>query len=272
MALSAAAHHSFDKVAAGEKDDGLRAQKTDRAGEAANKALRRQKSKAAGEEVFFELFDEDTAGMRPGVLAEPRPQEWVQRHTMEHIVDFVCFAPMVQILDAPVPQTVEQLPDVLQFFDPNPMRAVLRDTQLVEQLLPTIVSFSLLQLIMEQSVDIPVPGGGGRNAGLQGSLPEQSSTAPLSSAERLFERIVEQIVGSPGGGLQDFRPGQSSSSSSHFPAGILGDADEPGEGFFRTFPQNKKSAKLGPHSSPRVPASVSSSTPAPQHRVGHGPH
>ena len=99
------------------KYDGLWAQKTDRAGEAANKAPRRQKSKAAGEAVFFELFDEDTAGVRPGVLAEPRPQERVQRHTLEHIVDLVCCSPMVQILDAPVPQIVEQLPDVLQFFD-----------------------------------------------------------------------------------------------------------------------------------------------------------
>ena len=116
MALSAAAHHSFDKVAAGEKYYSPRAQKTDRAGEAAHKASRRQRSKAAREAVFFELFDEDTAGLRPGVLAEPRPQERVQRHTMEHIVDFVCCAPMVQILDAPVPQTVEQLPDVLHLF------------------------------------------------------------------------------------------------------------------------------------------------------------
>ena len=117
MTLSAAAHHSFDKVAAGAKYDGLRAQKTDRAGEAAHKAPRRQRSKAAGAAVFFELFDEDTARLRPGVLAVPRPQERVQRHTMEHIVDFVCCAPMVQILDAPVPQTVAQLPDVLRFFD-----------------------------------------------------------------------------------------------------------------------------------------------------------
>ena len=62
MALSAAAHHSFDKVAAGAKYDGLRAQTTDRAGEAANKSPRRQKPRAAGEAVFFELFDEDTAG------------------------------------------------------------------------------------------------------------------------------------------------------------------------------------------------------------------
>ena len=158
MALSAAAHHSNDKVAAGAKYDGLRAQTTDRAGEAAHRAPRRQRTRAAGEAVIFELFDEDTAGLRPGVLAEPRPQEWVQRHTMEHIVDFVCCSPMVQILDALVPQTLEQLPDVLQFFDrlatvpeqvievpktlPEdvPRRAVLRDPQLAEQLVevPTI--------------------------------------------------------------------------------------------------------------------------------------
>ena len=36
------------------------------------------------------------------------------------------------------------------------------------------------------------------------------------------------------------------------------------KGFLSTFPQIKKSAKLGPHSSPRVPASVSSSTLAAQ--------
>ena len=70
MALSAVAHHSFDKVADGGKYDGLRAQRTDRAGEAANRALRRQNSEAAGEAVFFELYDEDTAGWRPASLAE----------------------------------------------------------------------------------------------------------------------------------------------------------------------------------------------------------
>ena len=139
---------------------------TDRAGEAANKAPRRQKSKAARETVFFELFDEDTAGMWPGVLAEPWPQERVQRHTMEHIVDYVCGAPLVQILDAPVPQTVEQLPDVLQFFDtlttdpeqviavPKilledvPVRAVLRDPQLVEQLVEVLTTFSYAALLL----------------------------------------------------------------------------------------------------------------------------
>ena len=256
MELSAAAHHSYDKVAAGAKlrrptgtDDGQGP------GRLRTELHGRQRTRAAGEAVIFELFDEDTAGLRPGVLAEPRPQERVQRHTMEHIVDFVCFAPMVQILDALVPQTVEQLPDVLQFFgtlttdreqvievpkiitEDFPMRAVLRDPQLAEQLVevPTIVSYSWLQLRMEQTVDIPVPGRGGRSSGLQGFLPGQGSTAFLFSGERISVRTVEQTVDPPGGVLQDFRPGLSSSSS-YFPAGVSEALDEPGPGGFRTFP------------------------------------
>ena len=71
---------------------------------------------------------------------------------MEHITDLVRVAPMVQILDAPVPQTGVQLQDILSFFDAlmpdpeqvielpkillddGPMRAAVRDTQLGEQL------------------------------------------------------------------------------------------------------------------------------------------
>ena len=59
--------------------------------------------------------------------------------------------------------------------DEVPMRTSVRDTQLVEQLLevPTIISISSLQRTVEQHVDIPVPGRGGRNAGLEGFPPEQ---------------------------------------------------------------------------------------------------
>ena len=66
-----------------------------------------------------------------------------------------------------------EMPKVL--LEDVPFRAVLRDTQLAEQMVeePTIVSYSLPQRTMEQHVDIPVPGGGGRNAGLQGFSPEQ---------------------------------------------------------------------------------------------------
>ena len=121
---------------------------------------------------------------------------------------------------------VEQLPDVLQFFDtllPDPelvievpkilpedvpMRPLVRDTQLAEQLVevPTIVSFSLLQRIREQNVGIPVPGCGGRIAGLQGFPPGQSSTALPSSQERISERIVEQIVDIPRWRTSRFSP------------------------------------------------------------------
>ena len=93
---------------------------------------------------------------------------------MEQIVDAV---PPVPLLDDPVPQMLEQLPDVLQFFDtlttvpvqvievpkifPDdvPVRTSSRDTQLAEQLVevPTIISYSWLQLGLEQNVDIPVP-------------------------------------------------------------------------------------------------------------------
>ena len=103
---------------------------------------------------------------------------------------------------------------------------------------------------MEQNVVIPVPDRGGRNVGLQGFPPRQSSTAQLASQKRSSERIVEQIVDSRvlGGGLQDFRPGQNSSASSSSPAGVRGSADELVEGFFRTFPKIQKSAKLGSRS------------------------
>ena len=193
-----------------------------------------------------------SGGARPGSVTDPRPQERVQRHTVEHIVDFVRVAPSVQFLDAPVPQVVEQLPDIMHFFDtltPDPeqvievpkilpddvpMRTPVRDTQLAEQLVEVLtnVSWSMLQLITKQNVDIPVPGGGGRLAGLQGFPPRQSSTAST----------VAQIVANPapGGGLQGFRSGHSSSASSSSPAGVHGFADDPGEGFFRTFPERKK--------------------------------
>ena len=168
---------------------------------------------------------------------------------MEQLADVV---PMVQILDIPVPQMVEQLADIMRFFDtllpvpeqvievPKilldevPVRTAVRDTQLVEQLVevPTIVSYSSLQRTMEQHVDIPVPCRGGRISGLQGFPPGQCSTAQHGS----LERIVEQFVDIPvSGGLQEFRPEQSSSSSSHVPAGVHEALDEPGEGFLYHF-------------------------------------
>ena len=100
---------------------------------------------------------------------------------------------------------------------------------------PTILYF------LKQKVDIPVPGGGGRLAGLQGFFhPELSSTAP-----EVFKVFAQDNYSS------------ASSSSSHSPAGIHEDADELGEGgFFALFPILKKSARVTGHSSARVPLAV----------------
>ena len=57
---------------------------------------------------LFSLFDEEPGGTLSG------PQEQVQRHTVDQIVDAV---PGLPTLDVPVPLMMEQLVDVLQFFD-----------------------------------------------------------------------------------------------------------------------------------------------------------
>ena len=63
---------------------------------------------------LFKLFDEEPGGEWPEAFAQPRPPERVQRHTVEQLADF---APVVQILDVPVPQMVDQLVAVLRLFE-----------------------------------------------------------------------------------------------------------------------------------------------------------
>ena len=225
--------------------------------ESTHHSAQRQKTARAGEEARVVLHCHVpeaplSQGSRPPCLGEPRgPQDQDQLRTMELAA---AYAPMVQILDIPVPQLVDQLADVMRsvpeqavevpkiLLDDVPVRTPVRDTQLVEQLVevPTTVFFSSLQQTTEQTVDIPVPRRGGRHPGLQGFLPGQSSTASQLSLERISERIAEQIVDSPvsRGGLQDFRPEHGSSSSSHVPARDQEGLDEPGEGFFKHFSPN----------------------------------
>ena len=120
---------------------------------------------AAGTEYFsLDVEDVPAAGSRP-----------VRLCTVQQIVDIV----PLPILDDPAPQMVEQLPDVLRFFrallpEDVSLRTAVREPQLVEQLVevPTIVSWSLLQQIMEQNVDIPVVDrGSGAGGGLSGFPP-----------------------------------------------------------------------------------------------------
>ena len=134
--------------------DALRGQNTARTREA---TYYTSKTSVAGDTAYFSLFDEEDAvwGTRPASLAEPpEPQERVPQRTVEPIVETFVSVP---ILDVPVLQSGDQLVDVFKFFDisvpeqvidvpkiisqdSTPQRAVLREPQLVEQL-----------------VDVPVP-------------------------------------------------------------------------------------------------------------------
>ena len=153
---------------------------------------------AAGAQHFAMDAGEDVgeapAAGRPAPLLEVLPQERVQQRTAEQIVDPV---PVVPLLHAFVPQMVESLVDILAPLD-----------------------FRVAEQVIEVPKIVCPPR---RNVDLQGFPPRQSSTAPCFPLERISEQTVEQIVDIPVsvGGLQDFRPGQSSSSVAQSPAAWL---------------------------------------------------
>ena len=127
---------------------------------------------AAGAQHFAMDAGEDVgeapAAVRPAPLLEVLPQERVQRRTVELIVDCV---PEVPLLDAPVPQTVDQLVEVLRpldtvvpeqvievpkitFHDAILQRTVLPEPQMAEQLVdepvPSFDDFELVEVGEEE--------------------------------------------------------------------------------------------------------------------------
>ena len=111
----------------------------------------------------------ELGGSRPDRLVDVRPQERVQQHPVDQIVDT---APALPILDLSVPLMCEQLVDVLRFFDtlclvaeqvidvPKsilediPARRLCREPQLVEQLVdepvPSFDDFDLVEEAEEE--------------------------------------------------------------------------------------------------------------------------
>ena len=151
------------------------------------------------------------------------------------------------------------------FLEDIRSRRLCREPQQAEQLVevPTIVSYSLLQRTMEQQTLQFLVVVEGETLVFKVFSQNRVSTATLSSAERISERIVEQIVDIPvsGGGLHDFCTGQSSSSVLRSPTDWLNTEDVAFQCFFfRNFSPPSKSAKVTRHSSARVPRHVSSST------------
>ena len=174
-----------------------------------------------------ELFDEDTAGLRPGPVLDPRPQERVQRHTVEQTIDVTPYVQMdiavpkisldcvpQCLVERRLPQMVGQLVDV-----PTVLSYALLQQRIAEQLvntprlggrrflgsLPGQVSTAS---VAEQTVDIPVPGRGGFHSDEQGFLPVHNPSA--QSAEQIVDSSVPRGRGRRS---QGFLPGQSSTAS-----------------------------------------------------------
>ena len=132
-----------------------------------------------------------------------------------------------------------------------------RADRLVE--VPTIISYSSLQQrTSEQIIDISSSSGSGwtgRSWRPSRCLPETGFNSAFSGADHVDIPVPLMVVvfkvSSPGQGST------ASSSSSHMRAGAV---DEPW--VFRTFPQMKKSARLGPHSGSELGADFNPWTPA----------
>ena len=137
MALTEASHHTAPR---GQEGQG-------RSGKKRHAVHGRDPGDSSSQPELFRLFEEELGGVRPEAFVEPRPQEKVQRHTMEQLADV---APMVPSLAVPESQMVDKLVAVIKLVDsvvPEQIivvpkiswpsrfpRAVLREPQIAEQL------------------------------------------------------------------------------------------------------------------------------------------
>ena len=172
---------------------------------------------------------------------------------MEHLADL---APLVHILDAPVPQRVDNVMDAFRPLDrpiaeqvievpkiscsPCPSRVHILVPQMAEHLVEVPSPALLQQQTVEQPIHIPVPRDhGGRR--LQGSLLGQETTA--SGAEQI---AVTPVLGRGiSGGLQGLRRGQDSTafveSSSQQTAAQIADIPAPSRDS-RSFPSQSSNS------------------------------
>ena len=95
-------------------------------------------------------------------------------------------------------------------------------------------------LIPEQAIEVPKILLDDVSMRTVTQLAEQQVEVRMIISFSSLQRTVEQNVGIPGGGLQGFRPGQCSPSSSSSVSGSDDDADELGEGFFALFSVPRK--------------------------------
>ena len=107
------------------------------------------------EPELFDLFVEP-GGLRPTGLVEPRgPQERIQRHTAEQMIESFVPVPMLDH-DAPVPQMVDQLVDMLKLFDNSVPEQVIDVPKISQDAIPQRTVLCEPQLA-EQLVEVPTP-------------------------------------------------------------------------------------------------------------------
>ena len=148
--------------------------------------------------------------------------------------DLGTVCPFVQILDLPVPQTVDYVTDALRILDCPLAEQVIKVPKISCSSCPSRSPVPVPQSA-ERLVEVPtvltalfIREQIRAKRRVQGLLPRQSSTATPSSLERTSERIVEQIVDIPSGA--GLGPGASSSA---------GPADEDFTGFSHFSPWKK---------------------------------
>ena len=112
---------------------------------------------AAGTQYFAMDVDEvPAAGSRPDRLTEVRPQERVLRRTVEQNVEPVRGVP---VLDAPVPQMVEHVVDVLKIIDRGPPEQVIEVPKVSLQDVVPLRAALCEPHLAEQLVDVPTRPG-----------------------------------------------------------------------------------------------------------------
>ena len=143
MALAAASHHSAQQYGA------PRGQKP---------ATKAREGEVRELHVGFRAQERPLPGMRPASLAEPQgAQERVQRRTMVHVVGFV---PVVPLLDAPVPQMVDKLEDVLKIVDFFVPAQEIEVPRISSPSCPPPRRVLPVPQTTEQLVEVPLPAAG----------------------------------------------------------------------------------------------------------------
>ena len=185
QALAAHTHHS-----APQRQTMARAREWERAAPHAH-AREHPTPQAAGTEYFsLDVEDVPAAGSRPDRFAGVRPQERVQRHTVEHVVETFVFVP---VLDAPVPLMAEQLVDVLALVEKQDREEEARMDRMEDLILEGAPRPCRRQGGLAQ-VGFGGPRGSGRNEGRKSFQRLPPVGAPvilqLESLQSKFKKVM----------------------------------------------------------------------------------